>query len=114
MKYTERCFGDVVIVDLKGKATFGTRGSALRQIVGDLLDRGETCILLNMAEVSYMDSGGIGDLVGGFVRVSKRSGQLKLLNLTDKTHNLLEMTGLIDVIRHFSDETEAVNSFDPE
>ena len=114
MKYTERRFGDVVIVDLEGKATFGTQGSALRQIVGDLLDRGETCILLNMAEVSYMDSGGIGDLVVGFTKVSRRSGQLKLLNLTDKTHDLLEMTGLIDVFRHFSDETEAVNSFDTE
>jgi anti-sigma B factor antagonist len=114
MKYTERRIGDVVIVDLKGKATFGTRGSALRQIVGDLLDRGERCILLNMAEVSYMDSGGIGDLVVGFARVSKRSGQLKLLNLTDKTHDLLEMTGLIDVFWHFSDETEAVNSFHTE
>jgi len=114
MEYTERRFGDVVIVDLEGKATFGTRGLALRQIVEDLLDRGERRILLNMAEVSYMDSGGIGDLVVSFIRVSKRSGQLKLLNLTDKTHNLLEMTSLIDVIRHFSDETEAVNSFDPE
>ena len=114
MEHTERRLGDVVIVDLKGKATFGTRGLALRQIVEDLLDRGERRILLNMAEVSYMDSGGIGDLVVSFIRVSKRSGQLKLLNLTDKTHNLLEMTSLIDVIRHFSDETEAVNSFDPE
>ena len=114
MEYTERRFGDVVIVDLEGKATFGTRGLTLRQIVGDLLDRGERCILLNMAEVSYIDSGGIGDLVVSSVRVSKRSGQLKLLNLTDKTHDVLEMTRLIDVIRHSSDETEAVNSFDTE
>ena len=114
MKYTERRFGDVVIVDLEGKAAFGTRGFALRQIVGDLLDRGERCILLNMAEVSYIDSGGIGDLVVSFIRVSKRSGQLKLLSLTDKTRHVLEMTGLIDVFRHFSDETEAVNSFHTE
>jgi len=114
MKYTERRFGAVIIVDLKGKAAFGTRGLALRQIVENLLDRGERCILLNMAEVSYMDSGGIGELVVSLVRVSKRCGQLKLVNLTDRTHRLLEMTGLIDVIRHFSDETEAVNSFDTE
>ncbi len=112
MEYTERHVGDVVIVDLKGKATFGTRGLALRQIVGDLLDRGERYILLNMAEVSYIDSGGLGDLVVSFVKVSKRDGQLKLLSLNDKHRDVLEITRLIDVIRHFSDETEAVNSFD--
>lgn len=114
MNYKERRVGDVVIVDLEGKVTLGTRGIALRQILGDLLDRGERCILLNMAEVSYMDSSGIGELVVSFIRVSKSSGQLKLLNLTDRTHHLLEMTGLVDVIRHFSDETEAINSFDTE
>ena len=112
MEYTERRVGDVVIVGLKGKATFGTRGLTMLQIVGDLLDRGERRILLNMAEVSYIDSGGLGDLVASSIKVSKRSGQLKLLNLNDKHHNLLEMTHLIDLIRHFSDETEAVNSFD--
>ena len=63
--YTERRVGDVVIVDLKGKATIGTPGPAMRQIVGGLLDRGERSILLNMAEVGYMDSGGIGDLGNG-------------------------------------------------
>ncbi len=112
MEYTERRDGDVVIVGLKGKATFGTRGLTMLQIVGDLLDRGERRILLNMAEASYIDSGGLGDLVASFIKVSKRSGQLKLLNLNDKHHNLLEMTHLIDLLRHFSDETEAVNSFD--
>ncbi len=112
VEYAERHVGNVVIVDLRGKAAFGSRGLALRQIVGDLLDRGEKCILLNMAEVSYIDSGGLGDLVVSFVKVSKRDGQLKLLSLSDKHRDVLEMTRLIDVIRHFSDETEAVNSFD--
>jgi len=112
MEYTERRVGDVVIVDLEGKATIGTRGPTMLQIAGDLLDRGERCILLNMAEVSYIDSSGLGDLVVSFLKVSKRNGQLKLLSLDDKHRDLLEMTRLIDVIRHFSDETEAVNSFD--
>ncbi len=112
MEYTERRVRDVVIVDLEGKATFGTRGLALLQIVEDLLDRGERCILLNMAEVSYIDSSGLGDLVVSFVNVSKRNGQLKLLSLNDKHREVLEMTRLIDVIRHFSDETEAIKSFD--
>lgn len=114
MEYAERRLGDVVVVDLKGKATFGSPGFDLRRIVGDLLDRGERYILLNMAEVTYMDSSGIGDLAGSFVSVSKHSGQMKLLSLTDKTHRLLEMTGLIDIVQHFSDETEAVLSFDTE
>lgn len=67
---------------------------------------------VRVAEVSYIDSGGLGDLVVSFVRVSKRNGQLKLLNLNDKHRDVLEITRLIDVIQHFSDETEAVNSFD--
>jgi len=112
MEYTERRVDDVVIVDLEGRATFGTPGLDLRQIVAGLLDRGEKCILLNMAEVHYMDSGGLGDLVVSFVKVSRRNGQLKLLNLNDKLDDVLEMTHLIDVFGHFSDETEAVNSFD--
>lgn len=114
MEHAERRVGNVVVVDLEGKASFGTRGIDLRQIVGDLLDRGEKRILLNMAEVSYMDSSGIGDLAGSFVSVSKQGGQMKLLNLTDKIYRLLEMTGLIDIVQHFSDETEAVRSFDTE
>ena len=105
MEHAERRVGDVVIVDLEGKVTFGTRGLALRQIVEDLLDRGEKCILLNMAEVSYIDSSGLGDLVVSFVKVSKVNGQLKLLSLNDKHRDVLEMTHLIDVIRHFSEKS---------
>ena len=112
MEHTEHRLGDVVIVDLEGKATCGTRGLELRQIVEKLLDSGERCILLNMAEVSYLASSGLGDLVVSFVKASNRSGQLKLLSLNDKPRDVLGMTGLIDVIPHFSDETEAVNSFD--
>ncbi len=112
MEHAERRVGDVVIVDLEGKATFGTRGLDLRQIVEDLLDRGERCILLNMAKVSYLDSSGLGDLVVSFVNVSNHNGQLKLLSLNKKHRDVLEMTRLIDVIQYFSDETEAVNSFE--
>ena len=112
MESTERRVGDVVIVDLEGKAAFGTPGRTMRQIVGDLLDHGERCILLNMAGVGYMDSGGLGDLMSTYARVSRLNGQLELLNLSDQHRELLDMTRLIDVISHFSDETEAVDSFD--
>jgi anti-sigma B factor antagonist len=114
MEYAERRLGDVVVVDLGGKAITGTQGFDLRRNVGDLLDRGERSILLNMAAVDYMDSEGIGDLAGSFVSVSKHDGQMKLLNLTDRVYRLLEITGLIDIVQHFSDETEAVRSFDTE
>ncbi len=114
MEHTERRVGDVLIVDLEGKVAFGTRGPTLLQIVGNLLDRGERYILLNMADVSYVDSGGLGDLVASVINVSKRNGQLKLLNLNDKHHDVLEMTHLIDLFRHFADETAAVNSFGTE
>ena len=112
MEHTERRVGDVLIVDLEGKAALGARGPTLRQIVGNLLDRGERCILLNMAEVTYVDSGGLGDMVVSFIKVSKHNGELKLLNLNDRHHDVLEMTHLIDVFHHFADEAAAVNSFD--
>ena len=86
----------------------------MRQIVIERLDRGERRIVLNMAEVDYMDSSGIGDLAASFTSVLNHSGQMKLLNLSDKIHRLLEMTGLIEIIQHYSDETEAVRSFDIE
>lgn len=112
MQYADRRVGDVVIVDLAGKATFGAPGLALRQIVAGLLERGERNVLLDMTGVGYMDSGGLGDLVVSFVKMSRCDGQLKLLNLGDKHRHLLELTGLIDVIPSFSDEAEALASFD--
>ena len=112
MEFSDRRVGNVVIVNLAGKATFGAPGLDLHQIVAGLLDRGERNVLLDMTGVGYMDSGGLGDLVGSFVKMSRRNGQLKLVNLGDKHRYLLELTGLIDVIPSFSDEAEAVASFD--
>ena len=112
MEYTTRRVDDVVIVDLEGRAAIGSPGVTMRQIVGDLLDSGHRRILFNFAGVGYIDSGGLGDLVVSFVKAKQRDGQLMLLNLEEKHQDVLEMTHLIEVIRHFADEAEAVAGFD--
>jgi anti-sigma B factor antagonist len=112
MKWTERRNGDVVVIDLKGKLTLGSGDVQLRSIIRDLLDRDEKKILLNLDKVSYMDSAGVGELVASYTTASNREADLKLLNLTSKIRDLLQFTQLISVFEHFSDETEAANSFD--
>ena len=111
MKHGERRVDGVVIVDLKGKLTLGSGDVQLRQIVRDLLDRGERSILLNMEKVGYMDSAGVGELVASFTTASSQDATLKLLNLTKKTRELLQFTQLISVFESFADEAEAVRSF---
>lgn len=111
MKWTERRNGEVVIVDLKGKLTLGSGDIQLRQIVRDLLDRGEKNIVLNLDKVSYMDSAGVGELVASYTTATNRDANLKLLNLTSKIRDLLQFTQLISVFEHYHDEQEAVASF---
>ena len=110
MEWVERRVEDVVIIDLKGKLTLGS-GDVLRSIIRDLLDRDEKNILLNLHKVSYMDSAGVGELVASYTTSSNREADLKLLNLTSKIRDLLQFTQLISVFEHFSDETEAIESF---
>lgn len=111
MKYGERRVDGVVIVDLKGKLTLGSGDVKLRQIIRDLLERGERSILLNMEKVGYMDSAGVGELVASYTTASSNDATLKLLNLTKKTRELLQFTQLITVFESFADEAEAVGSF---
>jgi anti-sigma B factor antagonist len=111
MKYGERRVDGVVIVDLKGKLTLGSGDVKLRQIVRDLLERGERSIVLNMEKVGYMDSAGVGELVASYTTASSQDATLKLLNLTKKTRELLQFTQLISVFESFADEAEAVRSF---
>ena len=112
MKYSERRVDGVVIVDLKGKLTLGSGDVKLRQVVRDLLDRDEKKIVLNLAKVGYMDSAGVGELVASFTTASSRDANLKLLNLTSKIRDLLQFTQLISVFDSFSDEAEAIASFE--
>jgi anti-sigma B factor antagonist len=101
----------ITIVDLSGRISLGEGSALLRRTVRDLLDNGHNKILLNLGDVNYIDSSGIGELVSGFTAVRSREGQLKLLNLTKKVHDLLQITKLFTVFEVYSDEGTAVGSF---
>jgi len=103
--------GDVVILELKGKLTIGKGDVMLRKHIDDLLKNNERKIILNMKDISYMDSSGVGELVSSYTSVSNRGGKLKLLNLSTKVHDLLQITQLLRVFDIFDNETEAVASF---
>ena len=102
--------GDVTIVDAAGRIQLGESNS-LRDILRDLVAKNQTKILLNLGEVSYIDSSGIGELVAGFTTVTGRGGQLKLLNLTKRVTDLLQITKLYTVFDVHDDEAKAVRSF---
>lgn len=108
---SERQAGDVTILDLEGKVTIGEGSVALRNAIRRLLGEGKTKILLNLANVGYIDSSGIGELVSSFTAVNKEGGTLKLLNLTQKIQDLLAITKLLTVFDTFDDEASALSSF---
>ncbi len=111
MKTTTRKVDKLVILDLKGKITIGTGDVMLREHINKVLDQGERNIILNMGEVTYMDSSGVGELISSYTSVTKRGGKLKLLNLTGKIKNLLHITQLITIFEIYDSEAEAVASF---
>jgi len=111
MKIVERQVGDVVILDLHGKILIGEGDDALREAVNRLVDSGKAKLLLNLADVPYVDSAGLGEIVRCYTTVSKKGGKLKLLNLTKKIQDLLSITKLLTVFETFEDEAEAVKSF---
>jgi anti-sigma B factor antagonist len=103
--------GDVTILDLSGKITIGEGSVELREAVKDLLGKGEKKILLNLGDVSYVDSSGIGELVSSYTTTTGQGGQLKLLNLTKKIQDLLMITKLLTVFSTYDNEQDAVASF---
>jgi anti-sigma B factor antagonist len=107
----ERQAGDVTILDMDGKITIGEGSVALRSAVRRLIEENKKKILLNLANVGYVDSSGIGELVSSFTTVQREGGQLKLLKLTQKIRDLLGITKLLTVFDSFDDESEALNSF---
>jgi anti-sigma B factor antagonist len=106
-----RQINGITIVDLKGRITLGEGSVTVRDIVHELLSRGLTKILLNLGNVNYIDSSGIGELVSAFAAVKKQGGELKLLNLTKKVNDLLQITKLYTVFDVNEDEASAVSSF---
>ncbi len=111
MKATVRKLGRVAVVDISGKITIGEGDVLLRQKVQELLDAGETRILLNLEKVKYMDSAGIGELVACYKRAKEKEGTVKLLNPSGKVYDLLQLTKLEEVFDTFRDEGEALGSF---
>jgi anti-sigma B factor antagonist len=111
MKIVERQVGDVIILDLHGKILIGEGDDALREAVSKLIDSGKTKLLLNLADVPYVDSAGLGEIVRCYTTVSKKGGKLKLLNLTKKIQDLLSITKLLTVFETFENESEATKSF---
>jgi len=101
----------VAVVDFSGKITLGEGSSVLRNTIRDLLDRGHRKILLNLADVDYIDSSGIGELVSAYTAVRNASGEMKLLQLTRRVHDILQITRLFTVFDVQSDEDSALRSF---
>jgi anti-sigma B factor antagonist len=111
IKATTRQVDGVTVVDLSGRITLGEGSAVLRDTIRDLLNRGQKKVLLNLGDVTYIDSSGIGELVSGFTTVTNQGGTLKLLNLTKKVHDLLQITKLYTVFEVHNDETSAIRSF---
>ncbi|MCC7416317.1 MAG: STAS domain-containing protein [Acidobacteria bacterium] len=111
MQIEERAIGDVVILDLKGKVTLGQGDEVLKDKVHSLVNQGRKKIVLNLAEVPYVDSAGLGEIVRTYTTVSRAGGSLKLLGLTKRITDLLSITKLLTVFETFDSERDAVNSF---
>jgi anti-sigma B factor antagonist len=111
MQIEERAVGDVIVLDLKGKITLGEGDELLKDKVNSLVNQGHKKIVLNLADVPYIDSAGLGEVVRTYTTVSRQGGSLKLLNLTKRITDLLSITKLLTVFETFDSENEAVRSF---
>lgn len=111
MQIEERTVGDVLILDVKGRITLGEGDEILKDRVNSLLNQGLKKIVLNLAEVPYIDSAGLGEIVRTYTTVSRQGGSLKLLSLTKRITDLLAITKLLTVFETYESENEAVQSF---
>jgi anti-sigma B factor antagonist len=111
MKFKTRQVDGVTVLDLSGKITLGEGSVTLRDAIKDVLSKGQNKILLNMADISYIDSSGLGELVSAFTTVKNAGGELKLLSLTKKVKDVLQITKLYTVFDIKDDEAAAISSF---
>ena len=111
MKASTRQVDGVTVVDCSGRITLGEGSVVLRDAVRELLAKGDKKILLNLGEVNYIDSSGIGELVSAFTTVKNQGGDLKLLNLTKKVHDLLQITKLYTVFDVHENEVAGIEAF---
>lgn len=111
MKSTVKDVGDVRVISLDGKITIGAGDVQMRSLVESALADGRTKILLDLKDVTHIDSSGIGEMVGCYTTVARRGGAMKLLNLPPKINDILQVTQLITVFDVFDNEAEALSSF---
>ena len=111
MQIDERTVGEVTILDLKGKITLNEGDEVLKDKINSLIMQGKKKILLNLAEVPYIDSAGLGEIVRTYTTVSRQGGQLKLVNLTKRITDLLMITKLLTVFETFEVEQDAIKSY---
>ena len=111
MTITQRQLDDVVMLDLAGRITIGEGTLILRERIQKMLNAGDRKFLLSLADVDYIDSSGLGELVSSFTTVKNQDGDLKLLQLTRRVRDLMQITKLLTVFDVYDDEAEAINSF---
>ncbi len=111
MKIEERAVEGVTVLDLQGKMLIGEGDELLRERINNLVESGTNRIVLNLADVPYVDSAGLGEIVRCYTTVSRKEGKLKLLNLTKRIHDLLSITKLLSVFETYDNEEDAVKSF---
>ena len=111
MQIAERESGAVTVLDLSGRITLGEDGNLLKDKLQSLLHQGKKNILFNLAQVSYVDSAGLGAIVSGYTTVTREGGSLKLANVTKKLQDLLSITKLLTVFETFDSEDEALRSY---
>ena len=111
MKIEKRKKGDVVILDLRGKILIGEGIDVLRDSINETISEQETKVLLNFAEVPYLDSTGLGEVVRSYTSIKKTGGVVKIVNLTNKVRDLLSVTKLITVFDTFENEDKAIESY---
>lgn len=111
VKLTNRQVGNVTVIDAVGRITLGEGSSTFRDAIRNLVAGGQKNVLLNLSDVSYIDSSGIGELVSGFTTVTNQGGNLKLVGLTKRVQDLLQITKLYTVFEVFDDEAQAIRSY---
>ena len=111
MTLKERRVGDVTVLDLKGRLVLDDGDGVLRTRINELADEGRVRLVLNMQDVTYVDSCGVGVLIAKYVSLRKKHGDLKLLNLTPRSHHLMEISKLLNVFEVFDSEDQALRSF---
>ena len=111
VKLSTRQVGGITVIDASGRITLGEGASAFRDLIRDLAAKGDKRILLNLSDVTYIDSSGIGEMVSGYTTVTNHGGVLKLLGLNKRVKDLLQITKLYTVFEVHEDEASAVRSF---